>query len=125
MKVKNCWFCRLMAMLFIVVFTELRLGITETAEGKTQHTNHPLVKYEANYKDYKEIDIGDVTLFGGGGGGGAEGEDGAGGAGAFQVFGNVLMPMMIMSKMMGFDFKGTMKEALGEMSTDDEKKKTK
>ncbi|MCK4568331.1 MAG: hypothetical protein KAU48_13580 [Candidatus Thorarchaeota archaeon] len=72
---------------------------------------------------YKEIDIGDVTLFGGGGGGGAEGEDGAGGAGAFQVFGNVLMPMMIMSKMMGFDFKGTMKEALGEMSTDDEKKK--
>jgi len=74
---------------------------------------------------YKEIDIGDVTLFGGGGGGGggAEGEDGTGGAGAFQVFGNVLMPMMIMSKMMGFDFKGTMKEALGEMSTDDEKKK--
>lgn len=71
---------------------------------------------------YKEIDIGDVTLFGGGGGGGTEGE-GAGGADAFQVFGNVLMPMMIMSKMMGFDFKGTMKEALGEMSTDDEKKK--
>ena len=70
---------------------------------------------------YKEIDIGDVTLFGGGGGG-TEGE-GAGGADAFQVFGNVLMPMMIMSKMMGFDFKGTMKEALGEMSTDDEKKK--
>jgi len=74
---------------------------------------------------YKQIDIGDVTLFGGGGvGGGIEGEEGAGGgAAAFQVFGNVLMPMMIMSKMMGFDFKGTMKEALGEMSTDDDKKK--
>ena len=74
---------------------------------------------------YKEIDIGDVTLFGGGGGGGIEGEEGAGSAGAFQVFGNVLLPMMLMSKMMGFDFKGTMKEALGEMSTDDKKKKAK
>ncbi len=72
---------------------------------------------------YKEIDIGDVTLFGGGGGGGAEGEEGAGGAGAFQVFGNVLMPMMLMSKMMGFDFKGLMKDALGDMATEDEKKK--
>ena len=72
---------------------------------------------------YKEIDIGDVTLFGGGGGGGVEGEEGAGGAGAFQVFGNVLMPMMLMSKMMGFDFKGLMKDALGDMATEDEKKK--
>ena len=72
---------------------------------------------------YKQIDIGDVTLFGGGGGGGADGEDGAGGAGAFQVFGNVLMPMMLMSKMMGFDFKGLMKDALGDMATEDEKKK--
>lgn len=72
---------------------------------------------------YKQIDIGDVTLFGGGSGGGMEGEEGAGGAGAFQVFGNVLLPMMLMSKMMGFDFKGLMKEALGDMATDDEKKK--
>ena len=72
---------------------------------------------------YSQIDIGDVTLFGGGGGSGAEGEEGAGGAGAFQVFGNVLMPMMLMSKMMGFDFKGLMKEALGDMATEDEKKK--
>ncbi|MHA1134879.1 MAG: SPFH domain-containing protein [Candidatus Thorarchaeota archaeon] len=72
---------------------------------------------------YKQIDIGDVTLFGGGGG--VEGEDGSGGAGAFQVFGNVLMPMMLMSKMMGFDFKGLMKDALGDMATDDEKKKKK
>jgi hypothetical protein len=31
--------------------------------------------------------------------------------------------MMIMSKMMGFDFKGLMKEALGDIATDDEKKK--
>ena len=74
---------------------------------------------------YKQIDIGDVTLFGGGGGGGVDGQDGAGGAGAFQVFGNVLMPMMIMSKMMGFDFKGLMKEALGEVATDDDEKKKK
>ncbi|TFG32701.1 hypothetical protein EU528_02575 [Candidatus Thorarchaeota archaeon] len=72
---------------------------------------------------YKQIDIGDVTLFGGAGGGGMEGEEGAGGAGAFQVFGNVLLPMMLMSKMMGFDFKGLMKEALGDMATEDEKKK--
>ncbi len=74
---------------------------------------------------YKQIDIGDVTLFGGGTGTGAEGEEGAGGAGAFQVFGNVLLPMMLMSKMMGFDFKGLMKEALGEMATKDEDKKSK
>ena len=74
---------------------------------------------------YKQIDIGDVTLFGGGGGGGADGEDGTGGAGAFQVFGNVLLPMMLMSKMMGFDFKGLMKEALGDMATTDEKPKKK
>ena len=73
---------------------------------------------------YKQIDIGDVTLFGGGGGGGGvEGEDGSGGAGAFQVFGNVLMPTMLMSKMMGFDFKGLMKDALGDMAIEDEKKK--
>ena len=72
---------------------------------------------------YEQIDIGDVTLFGGGGGTGGEGEEGAGGAGAFQVFGNVLLPMMLMSKMMGFDFKGLMKEALGEMATKDEDKK--
>lgn len=74
---------------------------------------------------YKQIDIGDITLFGGGGGVGEEGQEGTGGAGAFQVFGNVLLPMMLMSKMMGFDFKGLMKEALGEIATDDEKGKKK
>jgi hypothetical protein len=31
--------------------------------------------------------------------------------------------MMLMSKMMGFDFKGLMKDALGDMATKDEKKK--
>lgn len=73
---------------------------------------------------YKQIDIGDITLFGGGAGGGADGEGGDGGAGAFQVFGNVMLPMMIMAKMMGFDFQGLMKESLGEFATkDDEKKK--
>ncbi len=66
---------------------------------------------------YKEIDIGDITLFGGGNGGG-NGED-AGGSGAFQIFGNVLLPMMLMSKMMGFDFKRMMKESLGELALAD------
>jgi regulator of protease activity HflC (stomatin/prohibitin superfamily) len=71
---------------------------------------------------YKQIDIGDVTLFGGGAGtGGPEGEEGGGGAQAFQVFGNVLIPMMLMARMMGFDFKSLMKDALGEMATKEEK----
>jgi regulator of protease activity HflC (stomatin/prohibitin superfamily) len=71
---------------------------------------------------YKQIDIGDVTLFGGGAGtGGLEGEEGGGGAQAFQVFGNVLIPMMLMARMMGFDFKSLMKDALGEMATKEEK----
>jgi regulator of protease activity HflC (stomatin/prohibitin superfamily) len=73
---------------------------------------------------YKQIDIGDITLFGGGGAmGGEGGEEGGASAGAFQVFGNVLLPMMLMSKMMGFDFKGIMKEALGELASDEKKKK--
>ncbi len=75
-------------------------------------------------KIYEQIDIGDVTLFGGGGGiaGDAEGGDGSGGgAGAFQVFGNVLMPMLIMARMMGFDMKGLMKESLGELSVTEDK----
>jgi len=71
---------------------------------------------------YEQIDIGDVTLFGGGVGG-SDGED-AGGAGAFQVFGNVLLPMILMSKMMGFDFKGLMKESLGEMALEEKSKKS-
>jgi regulator of protease activity HflC (stomatin/prohibitin superfamily) len=68
---------------------------------------------------YRQIDIGDVTLFGGAGGMNGEGiEDGNGGAQAFQVFGNVLLPMMLMARMMGFDFKGLMKDALGDMATE-------
>ncbi len=74
---------------------------------------------------YQNIDIGDITLFGGGAGGGADGEGGDGGAGAFQVFGNVMLPMMIMAKMMGFDFQGLMKESLGEFAAKDDDKKKK
>ncbi len=73
---------------------------------------------------YRNIDIGDITLFGGGGGG-ADGEGGDGGAGAFQVFGNVMLPMMIMAKMMGFDFQKLMKDSLGEFAVKDEEKKSK
>ncbi|MHA1935339.1 MAG: SPFH domain-containing protein [Candidatus Thorarchaeota archaeon] len=70
---------------------------------------------------YKQIDIGDVTLFGGGGMNGDGAEENGGGAAAFQVFGNVLMPMMIMSRMMGFDFKGMMKESLSTLAVVEEK----
>jgi hypothetical protein len=55
-----------------------------------------------------------ITLFGGRNGRG-NGEE-AGGSGAFQIFGNVLLPMMLMSRMMGFDFKGMMNESLGELA---------
>jgi regulator of protease activity HflC (stomatin/prohibitin superfamily) len=75
---------------------------------------------------YRQIDIGDVTLFGGGAGGnGVEGEESDGGAQAFKVFGNVLLPMMLMARMMGFDFKGLMKDALGPMAAAEEPKKSK
>ena len=74
----------------------------------------------------QQIKIGDVTLFGGMGGGAGEIEGagtGAGAGGAFQFFGNVLIPMMLMSKMLGFDFKGLMKDALGEMAIEAETSK--
>ncbi len=64
---------------------------------------------------YEQIDIGDITLFGGGGNGSDPGEEG-GGAGAFQIFGNVLLPMMLMARMMGFDIQGLMKDSLGSMA---------
>jgi len=73
---------------------------------------------------YKNIDIGDVTLIGGGGGPGEAGE-GGGGSEAFQVFGNVMLPMMVMAKMMGFDIKSLMKESLGEFGIKDDDKKKK
>jgi regulator of protease activity HflC (stomatin/prohibitin superfamily) len=98
-------------------------GIKKTLEAARDYSPQAFARDFLNMlpEIYKQIDIGDITLFGGGGGGGAEGEEG--GAGAFQVFGNVLLPMMLMSKMMGFDFKGLMKEALGEMATDEAKEK--
>ncbi len=66
---------------------------------------------------YEHVKIGDVTLFGGGGAAGEGGEGAASGGGAFGVYGNVLLPMMLMARMMGFDFKGMMKDALGQMAT--------
>ena len=67
-----------------------------------------------------------ITLFGTGGSAGTGTEDGGGGgAGAFQVFGNILMPMMLMSKMMGFDFKGIMKESLGDLALEEDTRKKK
>jgi regulator of protease activity HflC (stomatin/prohibitin superfamily) len=66
---------------------------------------------------YEHVKIGDVTLFGGGGAAGEGGEAAGSGGGAFGVYGNVLLPMMLMARMMGFDFKGLMKDALGQMAT--------
>jgi len=66
---------------------------------------------------YEHVKIGDVTLFGGGGAAGEGGEGAGSGGGAFSVYGNVLLPMMLMARMMGFDFKGLMKGALGQMAT--------
>lgn len=76
---------------------------------------------------YEHVKIGDVTLFGGGGGAAGDGGESTGsGGGAFGVYGNVLLPMMLMARMMGFDFKGLMKGALGQMATvEDEGDKSK
>ena len=71
---------------------------------------------------YEQIKIGDVTFFGrmDGSAGELEGAGtGAGAGGAFQFFNNVLIPMMLMSKMIGFDFKGLMKDSLGDMAFED------
>ncbi|MFW9802976.1 MAG: hypothetical protein ACFFFC_10005, partial [Candidatus Thorarchaeota archaeon] len=67
---------------------------------------------------YEQIDIGDITLFGGGSGNGSDAGEEGGGAGAFQIFGNVLLPMMLMARMMGFDFQGLMKDSLGSMAVE-------
>ncbi|MFW9967298.1 MAG: hypothetical protein ACFFEA_09110, partial [Candidatus Thorarchaeota archaeon] len=66
-------------------------------------------------KIHEQIDIGVIALFGGGGNGSDSGEEG-GGAGAFQIFANVLLPMMLMDRMMDFDFQGLMKDSLGSMA---------
>jgi regulator of protease activity HflC (stomatin/prohibitin superfamily) len=96
-------------------------GIKKTLEAARDYTPQAFARdfLQILPEIYRQIDIGDVTLFGGGGSVGAEGvEEGSGGAQAFQVFGNVLVPMMLIARMMGFDFKGLMKGALGDMATD-------
>ncbi|MFW9927292.1 MAG: hypothetical protein ACFFDM_11110, partial [Candidatus Thorarchaeota archaeon] len=97
-------------------------GIKKTLEAARDYTPQAFARdfLQILPEIYRQIDIGDVTLFGGGTGGNGEGvEEGGGGAQAFQVFGNVLIPMMLMARMMGFDFKGLMKGALGEMATEE------
>lgn len=100
-------------------------GIKKTLEAARDYSPQAFARdfLQIMPEIYKQIDIGDVTLFGGGEGTAIEGVEGAGGgAQAFQVFGNVLIPMMLMARMMGFDFKGLMKDALGDMATIEEKK---
>ena len=103
-------------------------GIKKTLEAARDYSPQAFARdfLEILPKIYEQIRIGDVTLFGGMGGGATEGEGaGAGGGGAFQFFGNVLIPMMLMSKMMGFDFKGLMKDALGDLALEDKSTKKK
>jgi flotillin len=91
-------------------------GIKKTLAAAKDYTPQAFARdfLEILPRIYEQIDIGDITLFGGGNGGDA-GEDG-GGSGAFQVYGNVLLPMMLMARMMGFDFQGLMKDSLGSMA---------
>jgi flotillin len=69
---------------------------------------------------YENIDIGDITTMdlGGVGGVGADGES-LGTTKPYEVFGNVLLPMMIMAKMLGFDVTKVMKEGLGKYADKD------
>ncbi|MHA1961235.1 MAG: SPFH domain-containing protein [Candidatus Thorarchaeota archaeon] len=91
-------------------------GIKKTLEAARDYTPQAFARdfLQILPSIYEQIDIGDVTLFGGMGS--AEGEESTGGAGAFQVFGNVLLPMMLMARMMGFDFNGLMRESLGSLA---------
>jgi regulator of protease activity HflC (stomatin/prohibitin superfamily) len=103
-------------------------GIKKTLEAARDYSPQAFARdfLEILPKIYEQIKIGDVTLFGGMGGGAGDLEGtgtGAGAGGAFQFFGNVLIPMMLMSKMMGFDFKGLMKDALGDMALEDKSPK--
>lgn len=102
-------------------------GIKKTLEAARDYSPQAFARdfLQMLPKIYEQIDIGDITLFGGGGGAGVEGQEGGGSSGAFQVFGNVLLPMIMMARMMGFDFQGLMNESLGELSAGDEKKKKK
>ncbi len=74
-------------------------------------------------KIYENVKVGDITLFGGAGAGTTEeGMEGAGGAEAFKVFGQVLLPAMMLSKMLGLDVKKVMGSALGEFAEKEEPK---
>ena len=97
-------------------------GIKKTLEAARDYSPQAFARdfLQMLPKIYEQIDIGDVTLFGGAAGGSGEEGEGAG-AGAFQVFGNVLLPMLMMAKMMGFDMKKLMNESLGELATPDSK----
>jgi regulator of protease activity HflC (stomatin/prohibitin superfamily) len=90
-------------------------GIKKTLAAAKDYTPQAFARdfLEIMPRIYEQIDIGDITLFGGGNGSDA-GEEG--GAGAFQIYGNVLLPMMLMARMMGFDFQGLMKDSLGSMA---------
>ncbi|MFW9769368.1 MAG: SPFH domain-containing protein [Candidatus Thorarchaeota archaeon] len=98
-------------------------GIKKTLEAARDYTPQAFARdfLQILPEIYRQIDIGDVTLFGGAGTNGEGAEEGGGGAQAFQVFGNVLLPMMLMARMMGFDFKGLMKDALGDMAAEEPK----
>ncbi len=76
-------------------------------------------------KIYENVKVGDITLFGGTAGSTEEGVEGAGtgGAEAFKVFGQVLLPAMMLSKMLGLDIKSVMGSALGDLAEKDEAKK--
>jgi regulator of protease activity HflC (stomatin/prohibitin superfamily) len=105
-------------------------GIKKTLEAARDYSPQAFARdfLEILPQIYEQIKIGDVTLFGGMGAGAGEIEGagtGAGAGGAFQFFGNVLIPMMLMSKMMGFDFKGLMKDALGDLALEEKKSKKK
>jgi regulator of protease activity HflC (stomatin/prohibitin superfamily) len=97
-------------------------GIKKTLEAARDYSPQAFARdfLQMLPRIYEQIDIGDVTLFGGAAGGSGEEGEGAG-AGAFQVFGNVLLPMLMMAKMMGFDMKKLMNESLGELATPDNK----
>lgn len=113
------------AQQILKVTTAQAEGIKKTLEAARDYSPQAFARdfLQILPQIYEQIDIGDVTLLGGGTNGG-DGEQGNGSAGAFQVFGNVLLPMMLMSKMMGFDFKRLMKEALGELASTEEASQT-
>ena len=63
MKAQRHWFFKTMVVLLVGVFLTILLGATETANGQGQNQTHLLKKYEANYKDYKEIEIGGKKVY--------------------------------------------------------------